>query len=237
MCSTTRGAIAMAEKATRNPSPELVSDAEELEKIASGLGATPPPTPAGATASQDPFDNLEQIRSPQNHTVTGATRELLLHVRNTFAPKDGAFFRVHPSPGYQLEAGLLIPPHGKHFLLTGVMREYGKQLPTYRPVTIFTAQDRDNDIFLWMVKRAKDGQEPMAWHETGMDGAIIAQTKWVQRIVDMKNGRYVFNEMLCQLPDPQWPDVKFIELLRVSFKNSVISNVDDIEVLKLEGKA
>jgi hypothetical protein len=192
-------------------------------------GGSPPPI--------DPFDNIDLIRSPQNHIATGSARKMLLNVRNSFKPPPGAFVRTHPSPDYQLEAGLVIPPHRKHFLLIGEMREYGKRLPGYVPIKIFTTVDRDGDAFLWMVKCAKDGQEPMAWHETAMEGAIAAQTKWVQCNVDMKNGCYSFLEIQVTLPDPQFPDAKFGELLRVSFKGSIITSSDDIEVRKLEGKA
>jgi hypothetical protein len=221
---------------SQNPEkPEKLSTLTAIDggKAAEDTSANSPAAPD----QPDPFDNLDLIRIPQDHVVTGSARRMLLNVRNMFKPPEGAFVRTHPSPEYRLEAGLLMPPHRKHFLLTGGMREYGKKLPGYLPITIFTAIDRDNDVFLWMVKRAKDGREPMAWHETGMEGALSAQTKWVQCRVDMKNGCYTFEEMQAPLPEPEWPDVKFGELLRVSFKNAAISRPTDIEVLKLEGKA
>jgi hypothetical protein len=60
-------------------------------------------------------------------------------------------------------------------------------------------------------------------------------TKWVRVKANMSLGAYEMTESTAAIPDPEWPDLPFQELLRIGFKKKLIDRLDHAVVKRLRG--
>ena len=68
-----------------------------------------------------------------------------------------------------------------------------------------------------------------------MEAAELARTKWVRVQANMTLGAYEVT-YAEHLPDPEWPDVPFQELLRIAFKDRYIDSLDHPVLRQLRGE-
>ncbi len=97
---------------------------------------------------------------------------------------------------------------------------------TFSPRALFTAFNRQGVLFVWPVRlpgadgTIDEGRRP------AIDAAAMAEKQWVRVAANMALGAYDVFEASAGLPDPEWPDVPFGELLRVAFKGRMIDTLD-----------
>jgi hypothetical protein len=58
---------------------------------------------------------------------------------------------------------------------------------------------------------------------------------WVRIVPNMSLGGYELYIASAALPEPEWPDLKLSELLRIAFKDKFIRSPDHPVVEKLRG--
>ena len=61
--------------------------------------------------------------------------------------------------------------------------------------------------------------------------------KWVRVAANMSLGAYEVYEASANLPDPEWPDKSFAELLQVAFRDKHIATLDHPVLKRLRGEA
>jgi len=60
-------------------------------------------------------------------------------------------------------------------------------------------------------------------------------TRWHAKS-DMSAGAYVVYEAAGNIPDPEWPDLTFKEIVGLAFKDRVVSSLDHPLVKRLRGE-
>ena len=75
----------------------------------------------------------------------------------------------------------------------------------------------------------------MEWHDSAHKAAVLAQANWIRMVANMSNGAYDIFEASGKLPDPEWPDLAFSEILRIAFRDFRISSTDHPVIRKLWG--
>ena len=88
--------------------------------------------------------------------------------------------------------------------------------------------------FLLGVARASNGlvRGVVGWVDFASPGAVAALSG-LARDPLVKSVR----PMLQDIPDPEWPDLPFNQLLRIAFKNRVVDSLDHPTLQRLRGEA
>ena len=100
---------------------------------------------------------------------------------------------------------------------------------------LFTAINRQDVVFLWPVPLPKEDGRIQEWHRSLMQAAEMAIKKWVRVNANMALGAYEVSEATGALPEPGWPDLPFVELLEVAFRDRYIRDLDHPALQRLKG--
>jgi hypothetical protein len=189
------------------------------------------PQPAGP----DPFDPASLRLAPDLGAGLGVKKAILkIPVRK---PSKGAFCRVHPSEAYRLATAVLDPDDGSReiYLVAPQLRAALAEEPTLKPVLLATALDRQGVLFLWPAGLPKGDRDCDAW--SSMREAInLAAQRWVRVAWKDGLGAYEVSYATGELAEPEWPDLAFSDILRIAFKERLITSLDHPVLRKLRGE-
>jgi len=187
----------------------------------------PNPTP-------NPFDPAA-LRLDQSFADTvGVKRHLMtVPVRK---PNRQDFVRVHPDPAYRLTPTAIIEVKEDRevYLVTPNMAQ---ELPgEFAAATLFTAINRQGVLHLWPVKLPGPDGKYNEWHRSGAEAAELAMKRWIRLTANMSLGAYEVFEATGDLPEPEWPDVPFPEILKIAFRDRIVDGADHPLVQRLRGQ-
>ena len=198
----------------------------EIAKPSSGSPIDP------AEANPDPFDPA-RLRLDQSFVETAGVKKLLTTVP-VDKPNDQDYVRTHPSKEYRETVAIIRLRADRETYV--VVPEIAQALPGECAfVRLYTCINRQGAIRLWPVTlpgpdgRLFEGHRVMA---EAAEGAIARWTriKWNQSIQS-----YDVFEASQLIPDPEWPDFPFRELLRVGFRDRLIDRLDHPVLEMLRG--
>ena len=99
-----------------------------------------------------------------------------------------------------------------------------------------TTINRQGVVFLWPLKLPDDTGRSNRWHDSAMDAAERAAKSWIRLQADMSLGAYQLFEAQGDLPDPEWPEESFRDLLAIAFKDRYIDTLDHPVLQRLRGE-
>ena len=185
------------------------------------------------TSSLDDVFNPERLRLSQNFENSIGVRKVItaVPVRN---PDRQSFIRVHPDPAYRLATAVLELKLERETYL--VEPRLIPDLPSeVTPKEIFTAVNRQGVTSLWPIRLPDAQGRRNSWSDTAMVAAMEAMEHWVRIVPNMVLGGYDLYTATAAMPEPEWPDLKFSELLRIAFKDRFIHSLDHPVVQNLRG--
>jgi hypothetical protein len=186
-----------------------------------------------ATATNGGFPPLSALALSQNFAETAGTKKLLLTVPvRKPAPQD--FVRVHCDPQYRATIAVIeLKDDRESYLL---MPEIAQQLPgECVSVVCHTAINRQGVVHLWLTRLPAPDGRPNAWHQTALEAAERAMTRWVRVRANMSLGAYEVFEAASTIPDPTWPEQSFHQLLEIAFRDRLIKSFDHPVIKRLRG--
>jgi hypothetical protein len=181
----------------------------------------------------DPFNPARFRLSQDFQEELGVKKALLTvpvgkHDRQTF-------FRVRAEESYLLNTAVLELKEERETYLVDPSLALDLQTEIVRK-TLYTAITRQGVLFLLPVRLpAADGRLD-EWNRSLMQAAEIATRKWVRVSANMSLGANDVFEATGNIPEPEWPDVTFSEILRIAFKDRLIETVDHPVLRKLRGE-
>jgi hypothetical protein len=101
---------------------------------------------------------------------------------------------------------------------------------------IYTAINRQGVVFLYPIRLPGPDGKIDDWNRGALEAAQRAMTKYVRVSANMALGAYDLFEATAALPERQWPEQSFQELLQVGFKDRLIENLDHPVIRKLRGE-
>lgn len=193
-------------------------------------GATPPPSVAATDLSV--FDDLDKLRIADPATLSGDIAHLAhITVRK---PKKDEYFRVNSDPAMSLTSLVWTDPDlGDVYFVTPDARQIMAE--SGRVVSLVLCQSRQRVNFLWPVNAGGSTGGGQGWVESAHAAMVLAKTKWIKIRGDRPSGMYQLLEAAEQSGDPEWPDLEFKELLKLGFKDRLISSADHPVVRRLQG--
>ena len=187
---------------------------------------------AATTAAADPFD-LAALRLDQSFVQAAGAQKLLLTVP-VRKPNRQDFCRVHPGVEYRENFAVveLKDDREVYLLLPNVARNL---IGEFAMVTLYTAINRQGVVFLWPVKLPGTDGKIIAWHTSAAAAAELAMARWARVTANMSLGAYETFVATATIPDPEWPQYTYKELLRVAFKDRLVADLDHPLVKRLRG--
>jgi hypothetical protein len=191
-------------------------------------------TVLSTTAALDPFD-LASLRLNPSFLETAGVKKLLTTVPAR-RPNPQDFVRVHPSPDYRADFALIDLKDDREDYL--VRQEVLSELISEVVFkTIFTAINRQGVVFLWPVRLPAPDDRKNEWPRSQREAAELAMTKWVRLKANMSLGAYEIAVAESVMADPIWPDLTYQELVRIAYRDRMITTIDHPVVRRLRGLA
>jgi len=124
---------------------------------------------------------------------------------------------------------------GESYLVAPHLRAALVVEPTFRPKMYVTAISTQGTLFLWDVNIPRDDRADN-WSKTALAALDLATKSWVRIAANMGTGGYDAWQATGNLPEPQWPDMPFREILRLAFKERYIESLDYPILRRLRGE-
>ena len=179
------------------------------------------------------FD-LDSLRLKQDFSETLGIQRVLSHVP-VRKPNKTNFIRVCPGENYRMDIGIVeMKEERETYLVTPAMMSEPGIYELVVPARLVTYITRQGVLALWPLKLEKDGKlNP--WHESALEAAQLAEEQWVSVRADMSLGAYQIFLATAELPEPEWPEHTFSELVRLGFKGLIVDAPDHPLIQQLTG--
>jgi hypothetical protein len=185
-----------------------------------------------AAAAGDPFD-LSNLRLTQDFVETAGVKRLLTTVP-VRKPNPQDFVRVNPDQDYRAPLAVIEMRDDREVFL--VPPDIARELPgEFVMVMMFVAINRQSVVHLWPVRLPTPDGRVIEWHRSAMEAAQLAMKRWIRVKANMALGAYEIWEAAASIPDPTWPEIPFGELLKIGFKDRLISGFDHPVIKRLRG--
>jgi hypothetical protein len=185
------------------------------------------------TTPPDPFDPAN-LRLDQSFVESAGVRKLLTTIP-VGKPNKQDFIRVHPDPAFRQLVGLIDLHEEREIYLVPQTLAH-ELVGEFLPFTLFTTINRQGVTRLWPVRVPDADGRAMEWHRSALEAAERAMTKWIRVTANMSLGAYEVR-VSDSTAEPQWPEQTFNELLRIAFKDRLITSLDHPVVKRLRGQA
>lgn len=186
------------------------------------------------TAPLDPFDPASLRLDPGTAAgAIGVKRKLV--TMKVGKPDKMEFCRVHPDENYRIETALVEDKinHESYIVAPALWKE----LPDFIcPVRLVLAVNRHGSPFLWPAKLPDPNGRSMDWHTSMLEAQAIAVDSWVRVQADMGAGSYAVFAATGNLPEPEWPELSFRDILALAFKTRFIYSMRHPFLLQLFGE-
>ena len=179
------------------------------------------------------FD-LANMRLTQDFTSTIGVKKRIttIPVRK---PNRQEFVRVHPDPAYRLDTAVveLKAESETYVVAPDLWPEVSAELIPKRLVLTIT---RQNVLMLWPIRLPGEDGRIDAWNQSAMIAADRASKCWVRVSSDRHLGAYDLFEAPADLPEPEWPDITFQEVLDIAFRGHQIDDINHPVLKQLRGE-
>ncbi len=178
------------------------------------------------------FKDIAKLKINPNSSNSN-TRKILTNVPIR-KPNKLTFNRTHPDENFRGDFGIVESPDDKKTYL--VSPDVAAEISDVGKVRLTTTIDRQGNIFLWPLKIPNPEGRNENWSESALEAAELAQTKWIRIRANLSAGQYEIFEAEATIPEPEFPDKSFAELLELAFCDRVILNKNHPVIQKILGK-
>ena len=184
-------------------------------------------------ADKEAFE-IEQLRLSQDFTAAASVKKALVSVP-VRKPDRHLFIRVRPEEEFRMACGVIVLREERetYVVSQGVLPQLATEV---MPVEIYTTINRMGTVSLWPIRLPGEDGRWNEWHRTAREAAERAMHKWIRIVPNMSLGANDIYEAQGQIPDPEWPDHSFADLVRIAFRGKVIEDLDHPVVQRLLGR-
>ena len=99
-------------------------------------------------------------------------------------------------------------------------------------VKLAPALSRQDKLFLWPCPMILEGETPNPWHTSHNDAFNAAKNGWIRMKSNRACGFYDIIEPEKIMPEPDWPDMSFADMLQTAFNDDHLVDRDDHPALR-----
>lgn len=183
----------------------------------------------------DPFDP-KRLRLSQDFSATLGVKKAILTIP-VRKPFKETWVRVHPAEEYRILTGILeLKEEREVYLVAAELWSALATEATFSPRILFTAMTRQGVLFLWPIRPQGQGGKADSWNRSALEAATMSMSRWVRIAANMNLGAYDVFESTGSLPDPEWPDIPFRDILQIAFKDYLIDDFNHPVLKRLLGE-
>jgi hypothetical protein len=176
-----------------------------------------------------------RLRLSQNFSESVGVKKALLTVP-VRKPGRQDFVRTHPDSSFRLETAVIELKEDRETYL--IDPELWHELPgEIVPKVLFTTMNRQGVLSLWPIRLPREDGRHDEWNRSALEAADLAQSKWLRVAANMSLGAYEVYEAVSKLPEPEWPEVTFPEILKIAFRERFITDLSHPVVRRLRGES
>jgi hypothetical protein len=182
----------------------------------------------------DPFADLSKLRLDQAFVETAGAKKILTTVP-VRKPRQQDFVRVHADPAFREAFAIVeLKDDRERYLVT---RDIAAALPTEIVMEmLYTTINRQRVVSLWPVRLPATDGRVNEWHRSAQEAAELAMQYWIRVTANMSLGAYEIIKAPGKIPEPEWPEYSFQDLLRIAFRDRMISSFDHAVLKRLRGE-
>jgi len=184
------------------------------------------------------MDTIDKF-NPSNLRLSQNFRENLgvkKHLTTIPVRKPGKqdFVRTHPSPEFRVDTAVIELKEERELYL--LAPELLSELPSeWVAKSLITYINRQGVLALWPIGLPNGEGRSNHWNDSAREAAQLAQDSWVRVSANMSLGAYDTVSALGDIPEPNWPNLSFGEILKIAFKGKYIDSLDHAVVRDLLG--
>jgi hypothetical protein len=189
---------------------------------------------APTAPAPDPFE-LASLRLNSSFLETSGVKKLLTTVPAR-RPSAQDFVRVHPASEYRENFAMidLKDDHEDFLVRPELLSELAGEV-VYK--TIFTAINRQGVVFLWPVRLAAPDDRKSDWQRSAREAAEMAMSRWIRLRANMSLGAYEITVAESVMAEPEWPELSYQELVRISYRDRMVTTLEHAVVKRLRGQS
>jgi hypothetical protein len=188
--------------------------------------------PDAVAEKPDPFDPAN-LRLSQSFTETVGVKKLLTTVP-VRKPNPQDFVRVHPSPEYRENFPIIeLKDEREEYIVTSAL--VPELTGEFVTKTLFLAIHRQGTVFFWPVRLPTADGKDLDWWRSGREAAELAMRDWVRVKANMNLGAYDIFKAESVITEPEWPQLGFWDLIKLAFRDHLITSTDHLVVKRLRG--
>lgn len=180
----------------------------------------------------NPF-NPKHLRLSQNFADSTGVKK---HYTTIPVRKPGKqdFVRTHPDSAYRLETAVLeLKEERETYLVDPLLWD---ELPSeLTPKVLVTFINRQKVLCIWPIRLPGSDGRIDDWNASALEAADMAKDAWVRVSANMSLGAYEISSATGDIPEPEWPELSFEEILKIAFKGRYIDSLDHPVVQRLLG--
>jgi hypothetical protein len=190
------------------------------------------PQAATPAAPPDPFDPAN-LRLSQSFVETSGVKKLRLTVP-VRKPSAQDFVRVHPDPLYRENFPIieLKDEREEYIVIEPLVPELVGEFVTK---TLFTAINRQGTLFFWPVRLPTPDGKMLDWWRSAREATELAMHDWIRVKSNMNLGAYDIFKAETASAEPEWPKEDFWTLIRIAFRDHLITSIDHPVIKRLRG--
>jgi hypothetical protein len=184
----------------------------------------------------DEFD-LDALRVSQDFAEAVGVKRLIKTVP-VKKPSKEWFVRTHPDPDYRFSTAVLELKDGDRevYLVGAAFRPALQSEPTVSTRLLVTSITRQGVLFLWPIRLPGPDGRIDDWSRSALAAANEAKGQWVRVTSNRDLNAYDVETASARLPEPDWPDLSFKEILKIAFRDKVISDWNHPVLQRLRGE-
>ncbi len=189
--------------------------------------------PQESQGVDDPFD-LKKLRLSQDFADGLEVKKLLLTVP-VRRPSPQEFIRVHPGEDWCLQTMILELKEKRETYLVD-QDLWAEMAGEIVPKVLYTVMTRSGILSLWPIRLPGEDGRLDEWNRSALEAAQMAKKNWIRVSANMGLGAYDVYQAKGDIPEPEWPETTFTEILRVAFKDRFINSLNHPVLRGLRGE-
>jgi hypothetical protein len=189
-----------------------------------------------AESDPDPFD-LSSLRLSQDFAEAAGVKPLIttIPVRK---PSKEWFVRTNPDSSYRLQTAVLeLKEDLETYLVAASLWPELASEPTFAPRMLVTTVNRQGVLFLWPIRLPGPDGRLDDWSRSALEAADKASSRWIRVTANMSLQAYQIAVATGLASEPAWPDMSFQEIIKIAFRDKMISDRSHPVLRRLRGEA
>lgn len=178
--------------------------------------------------------DLARLRMPQNFDQIAGVKKKIITVP-VRKPNRQDFIRVHPDDNYTFQTAILeIKEEREIFIVDQPL--WGELSGEIVNMILLTTINRQGVVTLWPIRMPDSSGRIDNWNHAALEAYQLAKEQWVRVAANMSLGSYEVFTATGELPEPEWPDLSFQEIIDIAFKGRFITDLDHPAIQRLRGE-